>query len=72
MKCLEIEIIKLRRLSNHQSNTVEPLNNRQSGATEIVLYREVSLFRGHLIHKVLWWDSNKCPLQRGELYSEVI
>ena len=30
------------------------------------------LFRGHLIHKVLWWDSNKCPLQRGVLYSEVI
>ena len=47
---------------NWDSYTVEPLNNGQSGA------KRCPLFRGHLIHKVLWWDSNKCPLQRCPLF----
>ena len=42
------------------------------GQQQVSFTEMCPLFRGHLIHKVLWWDSNKCPLQRGVLYSEVI
>ena len=42
------------------------------GQQQVSFTERSPLFRGHLIHRVLWWDSNKCPLQRGDLYSEVI
>ena len=42
-------------------------NGTSLGPLKLSFTERCPLFRGH---KVLWWDSNKCPLQRGVLYLE--